>query len=188
MYRGAMVNSISWSMQRSGLLAATVSLMAQSENPAASTAAGTPTSLQYLRLGHFNGAITRNGSALGNIVSADITYANNLDPVSIIRADGNVDGFDPMIASLSGSIVVRLADTVLIDQAVNGGPCDLVFNYTLATGQTFSLTAHAVYLPQPRTPIEGPGGVQVTFSFMGARAVSPARLCTAVLTNAVASY
>ena len=30
------------------------------------------------RFGHFNGSITRNGSALGNVVSADITYAKEL--------------------------------------------------------------------------------------------------------------
>ena len=188
MYTGTMVNTFAWTMQRSGLLSATVGLMAQAEARGTVTAAGTPTSLAYLRLGHFNGSITRNSVALGNIVSADITYSNNLDPVSIIRADGSVDGFDPMVASLSGSLVVRFADTTLIDQAVSGGPCELAFSYTLANGQTLVWTVHAVYLPQPRTPIEGPGGVVVTFDIMGARAVSPARLCTVVLNNQVASY
>ncbi len=52
----------------------------------------------------------------------------------------------------------------------------------------FEFTAHAVYLPQPRLPIEGPGGVQATFAWQAARGREPARLCTAVLTNTVATY
>lgn len=188
MYSGVMVNTLSWQMQRSGLLTATAGLMAQKQVNASSTAAGTPTSLAYTRFGQFNGAITRDGSALGSIVSADITYSNNLDPVSIIRADGNVDGFDPMVASLTGSLVARFENTTLITQAINGTPCELKFAYDLGANAKFELTAHAVYLPQPRTPIEGPGGVQVTFNWQAARATSPARLCTAVLTNTVATY
>lgn len=188
MYSGVMLNSMSWSMARSGLLTSTVGLMAQKETVAGSTAAGTPTALAYTRFGHFNGAITRDGSALGSIISAEINYSNNLDPVEVIRADGNVDGFDPMLASLGGSLVARFDSATLISQAISGTPCELKFAYDLGANAKFELTAHAVYLPQPKTPIEGPGGVQVTFDWQAARAVSPARLCTAVLTNTVASY
>lgn len=188
MYAGCMVNTLSWSMQRSGLLAGTVGLVAQKETVATTTAAGTPTSLTYTRFGHFNGVIERDGSALGSIISADINYSNNLDPVEIIRADGNVDGFDPMLTSLGGTLVARFDSATLITQAINGAPCELKFAYSLGANAMFELTAHAVYLPQPRTPVEGPGGVQVSFAWQAARATSPARLCTAVLTNTVASY
>jgi hypothetical protein len=188
LYSGVMVNTLAWSMGRSGLLTGTVGLMAQKETIATVTAAGTPTALAYQRFGHFNGAITRDGSPLGSVISAEITYANNLDPVAVIRADGAVDGFDPMVASLSGSLVARFDSAALITQAISGAPCELKFAYDMGANAKFEFTAHAVYLPQPRTPIEGPGGVQVTFAWQAARAVSPARLCTAVLTNTVASY
>jgi hypothetical protein len=188
MYTGVMLDRLSWSMTRGGLLTATVGLMAQKEALATVTAAGTPTSYVYQRFGHFNGAITRDGAALGHIVSAEITYANNLDPVEVIRADGAVEGFDPMVAALTGSMVVRFADTTLVTQAINGSPCELKFAYEIGANAKFEFTAHAVYLPQPRLPIEGPGGVQATFAWQAARATSPARLCTAVLTNTVATY
>lgn len=188
MYSGVMLDALSWSMGRSGLLQATAKLMAQGEVVAGATAAGTPTSYAFTRFGHFNGSITRDSVALASIVSADISYKNNLDPVAIIRADGKVDGFDPMLASLSGSFVARFADTTLLTQAINGLPCELAFSYSLGANASFLFTAHAVYLPQPRVPIDGPGGVQATFAWQGARAVSPARLCTAVLTNPVAAY
>ena len=74
--------------------------MAQGETVATTTAAGTPAQLALKRFGHFNGSITRNGTALGNVVSAEITYANNLDRIETIRSDGRIDGADPSIAAL----------------------------------------------------------------------------------------
>jgi hypothetical protein len=188
MYTGLVANSLNWSMQRSGLLSATVALMGQAEAVAAATAAGTPTALTYTRFGHFNGSILRNSVALGSIVSADITYSNNLDPVEVIRADGAVDGLDPMVASMNGQLVARFTDTTLFTQAIAGTPCQLDFGYTISASASLLWTAHAVYLPQPKAPIEGPGGVQATFDWQAALAVSPARMATVVLTNSVASY
>jgi hypothetical protein len=86
-----------------GLLTATARLVAQGETVGTTTSAGTPAALELKRFGHFNGAITRNGSALGNVVSAEITYANNLDRIETIRSDGRIDGADPSIAALTGS-------------------------------------------------------------------------------------
>ena len=99
------------------------------------TSAGTPATLELKLFGHFNGAITRNGTALGNVVSADITYANNLDRIKTIRNDGCIDGADPSITALTGSIDVRFADSTLVTQAINGDPCELEFAYAPSTGR-----------------------------------------------------
>ena len=104
MYSGCVLDTLSWQMQRSGLLTATASLVAQGESIATVSAAGTLTDLGLQRSGHFNGSITRNGTALGNIVSAEITYANTLDRVETIRSDGRIDGADPSIAALTGRV------------------------------------------------------------------------------------
>ena len=77
-------------MQRSGLLTATAKLVAQGEAVATTSATGTPAQPRLKRFGHFNGSISRNGSALGNVVSAEITYANNLDRIETIRSDGRM--------------------------------------------------------------------------------------------------
>jgi len=188
MYSGCVLDKLAWQVQRSGLLTATASLVAQDETVASSTAAGTLAALALQRFGHFNGAITRNGAALGNIVSADVAYANNLDRIETIRSDGQIDGADPGMASLSGKIEVRFADSTLVDQAINGDPAELVFTYSLSASASFTFTAHAVYLPRPRIEIAGPKGVQATFDWQAALAVSPARMCTAVLVNSIASY
>ena len=188
MNTGCKVDRLRWEMQRTGQLRMDVDMVAQGEDTFASTQAGTPTAFALQRFGQFNGSILRNGSALAEIVSAEFVYSNNLDRVETIRADGKIDGADPTIASLSGRIVARFSDTVLLSQAIAGGPCELVSRYSLGANAQFEFTAHAVYLPRPKIEVSGPAGIEVTFEFQGARAVSPARMATAVLRNQIAVY
>jgi len=188
MYAGCVVDQLSWQMQRSGLLTASVSLIAQGETPATTTNAGTPTEITLQRFGHFNGSIKRDGVALGNVVSTQITYGNNLDRIETIRADGKIDGADPSMAMLSGSMEVRFADTTLMDQAINGTTCALEFAYSLPTGESLTFTAHSVYLPRPRVEIGGPQGVQATFDWQAAKDSIVGRMCTVTLINDVETY
>lgn len=188
MYSGCMLDQLSWQVQRSGLLTATARLVAQGETIAATTGAGTPTDLSLKRFGHFNGAISRNGSALGNVVSAEITYANNLDRIETIRSDGKIDGADPGLSALTGRIEVRFADQTLVSQAINGDPCEISFAYVLPSGESFTFTAHAIYLPRPRIEISGPQGVQASFDWQAARAETTGRMCTAILINGLTAY
>ncbi|WP_282602421.1 phage tail tube protein [Paracoccus sp. PARArs4] len=182
-YSGCVLDQLNWQMQRSGLLTATARLVAQGETIGTVSSAGTPANIDLKRFGHFNGSITRNGAALGNVVSAQITYANNLDRIETIRADGRIDGADPSIAALTGSIEVRFADSTLVTQAITGDPCALEFSYALPSGESFSFTVHAVYLPRPRIEISGPQGVQATFDWQAARDSILGRMCTATLIN-----
>ena len=188
MYSGCMLDQLTWQVQRAGLLTATAKLVAQGETVSAAPASGALAALDLKRFGHFNGAVSRNGAALGNIVSAEITYANTLDRIETIRSDGRIDGADPSIAALTGKIEVRFADQVLVDQALSGDPCELAFAYALPAGESFSFTAHAVYLPRPRIEISGPQGVQASFDWQAARDPMLGRMCTAVLVNMTEAY
>jgi len=188
MYSGCVLDQLSWQVQRSGLLTATARLVAQGETIATTTGAGTPAELALQRFGHFNGAISRNGSALGNVVSAEITYANNLDRIETIRGDGRIDGADATMAALTGRIEVRFADSTLVAQAINGEACEMEFAYVLPSGDSFIFTVHAVYLPIPRIEISGPQGVQASLDWQAAKATSPARMCTATLINDIKAY
>ena len=145
MYTGCRLDSLSWQMQRSGQLQATASLVAQGESRAGTAQTGTLATLPLKRFGNFNGQVTRDGSALGNLVSAQVTYANNLDRIETIRSDGRIDGADPTIAALTGQIELRFADETLIDQATNGTASTLEFGFALPGGESFTLTAHEVY-------------------------------------------
>ncbi len=188
MYTGCVMDELRWTMERRGLLTATAKLVAQGENVATTTAAGTPTAWNLQRFGHFNGSILRNGTALGNIVSADVAYANNLDRIETIRSDGKIDGADPSMAALTGKIEVRFADTVLIDQAISGGSASLVFDWTISSTVGLKLTAHKVYLPRPKVEIQGPQGVQASFDWQAAFDSVAGQMCTIDLKNQVASY
>ena len=55
--------------------------------------------------------------------------------------------------------------------------------YALPSGESFSFTVHAVYLPRPRIEISGPQGVQATFDWQAARDNTLGRMCTATLIN-----
>lgn len=188
MYAGLILGSMKFNIARTGLLTATGELVGQGSLPATATAAGSPTAFAIARFGVFSAAVKRNGANLGAIVSADLTYDNNVDPVEVIRADGKIDGVDPTIASLKGSIVARFADSMLLDQAVAGTDCSLEFSWTASASASLTLTAHSAWLPRPKRAIDGPAGVQVSFDWIGAKAVSPARMFTAVLINQVAAY
>lgn len=188
MLSGVVLNQLSWQMQRSGLLTATAGCIAQGEAVDTSSGAGTLTDWELTRFGHFNGAIARGGNALGNIVSAQINYNNNLDRIETIRNDGKIEGADPSMAALTGQLVARFADQTLLTQAIDGDPAELTFSLTRDASESFELVAHAVYLPKPKISIDGPQGIQATFDFQAALDSGQGRMCTATLINDVADY
>ena len=80
------------------------------------------------------------------------------------------------------------ADGVPVKQAIAGDPCELEFGYALLSGESFTFTVHAVYLPRPRIEISGPQGVQATFDWQAARDSVVGRMCTATLINDIEVY
>jgi hypothetical protein len=134
------------------------------------------------------GEIKRNGTALGHIVSAELTYTNNLDKVEVIRPDGRIEDADPAMVAVTGSVNVRFADTVLLDQATSGDPCELSFGWAIDADKSLKFTVHSAFLPKPKTPIQGPGGIQAAFAWQAAKDPTLLKTCTAVLVNDVAAY
>ncbi|MGV8988168.1 MAG: phage tail tube protein [Cypionkella sp.] len=188
MYPGFVVDQLSWELKRKGYLQGTIKLIGQSENIAATTAAGTLAAQNYIRFGQFNGVILKDGVQMANVTQARVTYMNNLEKIDSIRGDGKIESADPSIAACKGQLVARFADLTLFNQAIAGTPCVLLFSHVISLSARFDFTAHAVYLPRPRAEIQGPSGVDATFDWQAALATSPARMATAVLTNSVAGY
>jgi hypothetical protein len=185
-HAGVKLNSVALEFTRSGPAAATVSAIAQGETRFGTTQGGTPTSLDFSRISQFQGSIKRACSPVGNLTGGSVTYSNNLEKIEkieTIRDEGLIEAADPTIAALTGRIDVRFADTTLIDLAAGGTPVDLEFAYTLSAMAKLVLTAHEVYLPKPKLAVEGPGGVQASFDFRGAKNTAAARMLTVTLTN-----
>ena len=188
MVAGVRVNSMAFNFTRSGEATATINCIGQGETRNATTQGGTPTQANYTRFSQFQGAIKQGGSALANVTSAAVTYSNNLEKIETIRADGKLDGVDPGIAALTGSVAVRYADNTLIDLASAGTAVDLEFSYTIDANNKLVILCHEVYLPKPKIGIQGPGGVEVSYDFQGARNTAANAMVTVTLVNDVASY
>jgi hypothetical protein len=191
-HTGCMLNSMALNFQRSGAASATLNILAQGETRYVSSQGGTPTARAYKPFSQFNGSIKRNQTALGSITGAQFTYSNGMQGVPTIRNDGLIDGIDPTIVGITGSIDVRFSDTVLLDDALNNNAIELELAYKMAglDGNNFSLTwtFHEVYLPRPKLPISGPGGVQASFNWQGVYDDALLKSATVVLKNDITSY
>ena len=106
-HAGVVFDSIALEFARSGAAAATIQCVAQGEERFAASQGGTPTKLDFKRISQFQGSISRAGTAVANLTAGSLTYANNLEKIETIRSDGKIDGADPTVASLTGSIEVR---------------------------------------------------------------------------------
>ena len=182
MHAGVVLNSIALDFQRSGAAAASINAIAQGETRNGTSQGGTPSTLAFNRISQFQGSITKAGQPVGNLTSGSLTYSNNLEKIETIRSDGLIDGADPTVAALTGRIDVRFADTTLIDTASSGTPVDLEFGYTVGASSVM-FTAHEVYLPKPKLAVEGPGGIQASFDFQGAKNEAAGRMLTVTLVN-----
>ncbi|MEL6218602.1 MAG: phage tail tube protein [Pseudomonadota bacterium] len=187
MFEGVKVDSFRFQKQRGGQLQATVELIAQGETPNAATQAGSLTSYALKRFGQRQGTLTREGAAIGNIVSASFNYANNLDRIDTLRNDGKIEGIDEALAACTGEIVVRFANSALLNQAKAGTPSAFTYGFTNGT-ESVVFSVPKVYLPVPRRSIEGPGGIQATFAWQAAQDDAAAPMVTATLINSVESY
>lgn len=185
---GMRANSLQIGLSRSGLLNATIQLVGKGALARASTtAAGTlATALAVRRFKQATGEIKREGTKLGSVVSADVSFTNNLDKVETIQPDGEIEDADPAKAMASGTLVTRYDSLTLHNDATNGTPVELSFGWTLSGGYSLLFTMPRVFLPRKKTPIEGPGGVQSSLNFIGSGASGAS--FTATLVNDVTTY
>lgn len=185
---GLRANSLQIGLSRRGLLNATIELVGKGADArAGTTAAGTlATALAVSRFRQATGAIKREGVTLGSIVSAELSFTNNLDKVETIQPNGEIEDADPAQAMVSGSITSRYSSLTLHQDATNGEPVELSFGWTMAGGYSLLFTVPRAFLPRVKTPIEGPNGIQSSANFMGSGAEEAS--FTAELVNDVASY
>lgn len=187
-FMGVRANSIAFNFARSGEAQATISLLAQGETAAKTSIAPTPKVQTYTRFSQFQGFIKSNGQALANVTTAAITYSNNLEKIETIRSDGKVEAIDLGVASLSGSIAVRYGDNELMDKARAGTPVDLELGYQISGTQKLIITCHEVFLQKPKRSISGPGGIECSYDFQGAKDQTLGKMVTVELINDVEGY
>ncbi len=188
LFTGVRANSIAFNFQRSGEAQATINLIGQGEVAQVATKDNAPEEMVYTRISQFQGSVKKGGVLLGNVTSASVTYSNNLERVETIRSDGKLDGVDPGVAALTGSLAVRYADTALMDAARAGTPIDLELSYIIDADNKLVITCHEVYLPKPKRSVSGPGGIEASYDFQGAKDAVIGNMVDVTLTNDVTSY
>lgn len=184
---GAVLNQIRIGMARSGMLNATLSMIAQGETtPVAASVAGTPTAQQGVRFAHATGVIKRDGVALGNIVSADISMSNSLEKIEVIRSDGRIGGVVPGVVQAALRFTARFDSLALLTAATDGTPVNLDEIGWANGTNSLKFALPRVFLPRTKRPITGPGGVMAEFNCQASGAGG--HKITAKLINAIASY
>ena len=59
---------------------------------------------------------------------------------------------------------------------------------TIDANNKLVILCHEVYLPKPKLVIQGPGGVEASYDFQGAKNTAANAMVTVTLVNDVASY
>ena len=186
--KGCVVESIQFSVSRSGKPQATIQLQAQNEVKAGSSVDASPNAVALTRFHKFEGNIQRAGASLANLVSGDLTFSNSLDAVNTIRADELVEAIDLGMCKLSGNLVARFAATTLYDDAIAQSALDLDYIWTRDANNKLTLSAQSAYLPRAKRSISGPGGVEATYAWQGAYDSGEGQMFQAVLRNTQANY
>lgn len=188
MASGVKVNSLAFDTARTGRPQITLGLIGQGSVKAGVTAAGSPTSWDYKRFGNRHGSITRGGVDLASVVSAALTYSNNLDRVDTIRDDGLIDGLDESIASLTLSMTMRFANATMLDDALSGAPAAFALSFEISASEKVTFSVPRLFLPVPARRVDGPNGIQVTFEGVAAQQTDGGEMLQVTLVNSVASY
>jgi len=188
LFSGVRANSMAFNFRRSGEAQVTIGLMGQGETATKNTCDDKPRKASYGRFSQFQGSIKRAGSPLANVTEASIAYANNLERIETIRDDGKVEGIDPGMSALTGSISARYGDNALMDLARAGTPIDIELAYVIDADRKLQITAREVYLPKPKRSVSGPGGIEASYDFQGAKDAASGKMLTVTLTNDVENY
>ena len=187
-FAGVRADSIAFNFERSGEAQVTVSVMAQSEFGAETSISAAPDVKRFVRFSQFQGFIKSGGTRLANITTASVTYSNNLERIQTIRNDAKVEAIDLGVASLSGNIAARYGDNIMLDKARDGAPVDIELGYQISDTQKLAITCHEVYLPKPKRSINGPGGIECSYDFQGAKEQTLGKMMTVTLVNDVEEY
>ena len=184
---GVRADSMQIQVQRSGKVVATFQLMGQDEVDSATAVDATPNEITYNRFDAFEGNIQRADSDLANVLNGEFTYRNNMEAIETIRSDSLVEAVEPGIGAINGSITVRYADQILYGDAEAQTGLDIDFDY-ISGANSCKFNLQNVFLPLPKRSVSGPGGVEASYDFQGAKDAGEGEMFEVILVNDQATY
>lgn len=190
MVSGCVANTLSMDLAADGRLQATIGFIGASEAIGTTSNAGTPTPFSaYKRFPGAAAALERNGAALTSKgESGALNVSNELDPLRFVDGTGVVGQILPQQSLVTGNVLLRFGDTVMLTQAIDMTASTL--SVVIDPGGTESLTfqMHEVYLPRPKVEVPGPGGIQANFDYSAVADPATGKQMTVTLFNNTASY
>lgn len=188
MFDGVYGSSIAFGLADDGEAIATLDLVGADCTKAGSTAAGSPSSETYEAFRQFYGSLQLDSSDLGDVLSASFTYDNGLNIERLVNGAAKIDEPDLGDDMVTGQIDMRFADATLYDKAVAATSVDLDFIYEISASKKLTVSIPEVYLTPTSPPVDGPGGLNISFSFEAVVNTSAGHKLQATLINDVASY
>ena len=189
---GVMGNTGQIATMRSGLLNLVQAMIAQGERPASTTSiAGAPTVFNgglIERFAQGAGEVLDRGVPLAEYVSGELNWNNNLEQAENIRPDGRIDGADPGAFKAGARVTVRFRDLVYYNLALARKDLDVAFKWVRGAA-SLKFRYPALRLPaRVSKPVNGPGGVQLTFDGQATKHPTLGRSLIITLVNDVPSY
>jgi hypothetical protein len=183
---------ISHTLQEGGYRRLDVAFRGANESVLGASAAGSiGAALTVDRIMAFQGVIKKAGVELASVVSANWSFANNLEPYSRPGSAGAA-GYDPGVPAFTASLTARQTAEghALYDAANAGDRFAVTLEWSL--GATKSLTfqiGNAVLAPSSK-PVNGPAGQQYQFELSAEPddVETDKAFFVATLKNQVASY
>ena len=168
----------------------TFEFMGQTENKNSVTGGGTPGAvwvrdMVQAAIGTFN----INGALAANIIKVNATYDNKPKAQDYLgNASGLISGIDlDTESTFTGTIQLRFRDTTLYDLARANTSFEGTILYTRSSGRLVQLDAPAMRLEPAGVMIQGPAGIEQTFTFRCEQSVS-APMLTTTIKNLVPTY
>jgi hypothetical protein len=186
---GVKANTLRIAQNRSGLLNATIGLIAKGETtPAPTTTIATPAEIDApIRFAQASGSIWIDDLQVGSIVEASFTFTNNLDKIETIQPDGEIEQADPGMPAASGQLRTRFADHTLLTRAISRTPVTIEHKWVVGD-YSLLIRFPRVFLPRPKREISGPGGIMADFDWQASGQTSFKRMMRAMLTSPVQSF
>lgn len=189
MFSGVRANSLQIDVQRGGRLNGTVNLIGQgAATPTGTATDGSETEFTLSRFMQKEAHIEFGGTDVANLVSASLTFSNNLDAVETVTADGFIGGLDPMRTEFAGSVRMRFDSETHFATAKAGTPIAVSLIVSKTASASLTLSLPRCFLNAPGRPVDGPGGIEAEFQLLAARASDNSAMLTATLINEVDAY
>lgn len=186
---GCRADTLAINLAPTGLVDATIGIIAQGSTVTAANSAGTIVAAPTLeRFTPYQAEIQRTSSDLANVTAMALNFSNGLDAVRTIRGDNKIGGIDLGQTACTGTIEMRLADQNMINDATANTGRVFTVTWEISAAKSLKIQLNDVRLSRPKVGVAGPEGVSVTFDFQCAKGSGTNPMLEATLKNQTANY